>query len=202
MLKLITCLLTFCLTQANELPFWKAKAKIYQRIENREIIVSVHSEKAEKPQLPHDLHAAGGGQVNSPRDFLFSEAKKYGDLSHNSDYVKSSIYHPDTHILELKIEAFGHSSEMNVELKEISSDETRQILFHILSGPFKGFQGTVDFTSLKPKKSEVGFSGEYRYDEFPIPRFFLEFGMEIVLQKMAFRLRKHVEELWRETQSP
>ena len=41
MLKWLTCLLTFALAQANEVPFWKAKAKVYERVQNREVIVAV-----------------------------------------------------------------------------------------------------------------------------------------------------------------
>jgi hypothetical protein len=37
-------------------------------------------------------------------------------------------------------------------------------------------------------------TGEYSYDHFPVPKFFLEFGVEVIFQKMALRLRRYVEE--------
>lgn len=189
------CLLTICCAQTNAAPFWKTKAKVYQRIQNREVIVSVRSTSDSSPPL-HTLHVEGGGQVRAPRDFVFGMAQKYDELAKMSDYITRSNYNVETHVLDLRIEAFSHTADMQVELKAFAEEEPLRIAYRIVSGPLQGYAGSVTFAAVNAGKSEVGISGEYKYDQFPIPRFFLQFGLEVVMQKMAWRLRSSVEEKW------
>jgi hypothetical protein len=45
-----------------------------------------------------------------------------------------------------------------------------------------------------PAKTEIGISGKYRYVHFPIPKLFAEFGIEVILQRMAARIREQLED--------
>ena len=65
-----------------------------------------------------------------------------------------------------------------------------------------GFSGRVALTDLPKNKCEVGFEGDYKYDEFPIPKLFLEFGMEVIFQRIALRMRGYVEDQYHTNQSP
>jgi hypothetical protein len=200
MLKWLTCLLTFCLAQANEPPFWKAKPKVYQRIENREIIVSVNARATGTGAPRQALRVEGGGQVAAPYDFVFATTQKYEDLLKSSDYIKSAKYNPETHLLDIEIEAFLHKAQMQIELKARGDVEPKRIEYRVVTGPLAGFAGAFNFVAIGERKTEVGISGDYSYDQFPIPRLFLEFGFEVVFQKMALRLRSYVEDQWHKSQ--
>lgn len=95
----------------------------------------------------------------------------------------------------MDLEAFSHAATLRVDLKPASAEtEPRLIAYKLVGGPMTGFAGQIDFVKVAERKCEVGFVGEYKYDNFPIPRLFLEFGMEVVLQRMAARLRAFTEE--------
>lgn len=197
MLKLLTCWLTFCALQANGEPFWKAKEKVYARVQNGEVIVSVSSEFAAKQTPPNTLTVNGGGQVAAPRDFVFTGAQKYAELMRTSDYVQRVSYDARTHRLELELKMLGYSSRIQVELTARPEPEPQRIEFQIVAGPLAGFRGILSFSKISPAlaapKCEVGMWGEYKYDVFPIPKVFLEFGIEVVFKRLAERLRSHIE---------
>ena len=181
-------------------PFWKAKPKVYERIENREVIVSVTSVSVSGEKFKNHLKVEGGGQVRTPRSFLFERAQHYDELKRSS-YVKQADYDPKTRLLKLKIEAFGHSAAMKVKLSPHPGDERDRIDFSVVEGTLKGLAGQLLFSSISTVKSEVGIHADYQYDRFPIPKLFLEFGMEVVFQKMAVFLRQYVEEQYEQAKA-
>ncbi len=197
MLKLLTCLLTFCSVQANGEPFWKTKEKVYERVQNGEVIVGVHGEFASKQTPRNTLTVNGGGQLAAPRDFVFAAAQKYAELMRTSDYIRRANYDARTHRLDLDLQMLGYSSHIQVELNAMSAPEPQRIEYKIVAGPLAGFHGFLTFarisTDLLQRRCEVGIWGEYKYDVFPIPKVFLEFGMEVVFKRLAERLRSHVE---------
>lgn len=176
------------------LPFWKAKEKVYRRISNGEVIVVVKSAPLEGAGAKNHLKIEGGGQVNAPASFVFRKALDFDQLGKISGYIKSAKFDPQSEILRLEVGAFGYQSHMKMSLKSDDSRQPARIDFLVLDGAMKGLSGTFLFTSLAPKKSEVGIDCDFRYDQFPVPKLFLEFGLEVVFQRMALRLRHHVEE--------
>jgi hypothetical protein len=182
---------------AEDLPFWKAKEKIYSRIQDGEVIVSVKSAEP-RPPMAHRVSFAGGGQAKVPRDFLFGYARDFEKMALMSGAIDKAAYHKDTGTMDAHVSSFGYHADMVIAIQADEGDP-KKINFEILKGPVKGMRGSLHFTSLAATKSEVGMNGEYGYDKFPLPKFFLEFGMEVVLQKMAVRLRNAAEKAFRET---
>ncbi len=82
--------------------------------------------------------------------------------------------------------------KMGMKMKPLN-----QIDFEVLDGALRGLRGTFNFTPLGPTKSEVGIQSTFRYDHFSAPKIFLEFGLEVVFQRMAARLRAHVEDQYK-----
>lgn len=94
----------------------------------------------------------------------------------------------------------GYKAELTVGLK--AEKDIRKLEFEILKGPMAGMRSRLVMTEvaattsgLNPSgvKTEVGIDGEYQYDQFPLPRFFLQFGLEVIFQKMATRMRNEAE---------
>ncbi len=176
-----------------ELPFWRAKERVYERIQSREIIVSVKNKKASADKK-NQLTISGGGQVSAPCDFVFKAAQDYEKVALASGYVERAQYKDQT--LKVTLAAYGYRSNLEIEVK---AGEARDLNFKILKGPMHGMAGKFDFiTTSKPKRCDVGIEGEYTYASFPVPEFFLRFGMEVMLQRMAGRIRAYAEERFSE----
>jgi len=185
-------LIVFSSAHADD-PFWKSKAKVYERVQQGEVIVSVNAHDI-TPKKPHmDLDIKGGGHVPAPCSFVYAESRKYEQVARYSDYVKEAKFNPDTNQMRVKISAFGFSRELTMAITVIADRDTE---FRLLDGPMPGFWWRSQMTEFKPGVCEIAMTGGYKYDEFPIPRFFLEFGMEVIFKRMAQQMRSHVMALY------
>lgn len=178
-------------------PFWKSKDKVYQRIQNGEVIVSVAAAAPAPPQAKR-LTIQGGGHVRAPRDFVFTYARDFDQIARLSGFIQKSKYNKDDQTIDISVSALGHTADLRLAVKTEAEAAPKAIEFEVIRGPLTGMKNRVTFAELsKPTLSEVGIAGEYRYDQFPIPQFFLEFGMEVVFQKIATRLRQQAEAAYR-----
>lgn len=174
-------------------PFWKAKQRFYSRIKDGEIIVSVQKvTPAVSSSFKNSLKILGGGWIKAPRDFVFAFARKFDQIAMLSGFVEKATYHSENATLDLVLSVFGHRADLVIGINAHEETDPKQIEFSLLKGPLKGLRSQVSFASVEGK-TEVGMDGIYSYDEFPIPRLFLEFGLEVMFQKMAARLRTKAE---------
>lgn len=185
--SLVLSLLTGSVFAEDE-PFWKVKDKVYSRIENREVIVSVTS--AENRGRGHRLSLKGGGQINAPCAFAEEDAKDFEGLAKASSYVDKAHFDQGSNQMDLSLSAYGLSAE--VSFKILPKDH--QIHYVMTRGPLSGLEGDVVFFEAKKNRCDIGLDGFYVYETFPIPQFFLKFGLEVVLQRMAYAIREKVEE--------
>ena len=184
------------------LPFWKAKEKVYARIREREIVVSVKSVATPKAEpRRHHLTVAGGGLVEAPPAFVFARARNYEELLKTSGFVRSARFDAEKKQLDFEIGALGYTGRFRVRLDAREEGERRQILWEVLGGAMNGFHGRFDFAKdgQDSRQTEIGITGDFLYDRFPLARVFLEFGMEVVFQRMALRMRADVEHRYRES---
>ena len=193
MWKWLTWVLTLAVAQATEAPFWRSKEKVYARIRNREIVVSVVHHSAASGVAHNSLVVSGGGQSSSSCAVIFAQALRPQELVEASDYIKSSTFDPASSSVTVKIEALGHAAELTVKLKPFAEAAPRRLEFEIVRGSMSGFHGTLTFTDLNVRACEIGLAANYSYDQAPLPRSFLEFGLEVIFQRMATRLRAFVE---------
>lgn len=178
-----------------DLPFWKSKEKVYERVKGGEIIVAVKTIEGKKPDpAKYHMTVLGGGHVNAPASFVFEKALEFNELARVSGFIKSAKFDPASEILDLKVSALGFEGEMKVLIKAKPESEPRQIDFLVTKGGMQGLSGRFTFTDVGIKKSEIAIDSSFKYDKFPAPRVFLEFGLEVVFQRMAARLRAHVEQ--------
>lgn len=191
MLKLFAALL--CVSFAADLPFWKAKEKWVERVQNGEVVVSVTSHNKEGSPK-HVMVLSGGGHVHVPCAYVFKEVQNYEEMAKTSGYIRDAKYDPGTHTLTFTVAAFFYASTMKAKLEIKSDAQPVWLESTLLNGPMQGLVYRLTFSALTAKKCEVALSGEYGYDVFPIHRLFLEWGMEAVFQGVAKRLRSHVEE--------
>jgi len=178
------------LEQAPAVPFWKSNEKIYRRIqEERAIVVAVHTNPIPSGET---LVINGGGQISTPITFAFKEALNFDNLKEVSDYVKE--VRSENGQLFFRSKAYGYEAAMWLK---ITSTPSSSIHFEVVRGTLKGLKGDLHFDKISSFKTEIGISGQYDYVKFPIAKIFAEFGIEVVLQRMAIRLRSLIEERYR-----
>jgi hypothetical protein len=182
--------LLFVMNAGASEPFWKAKEKWFSRIqEGHAIIVSV---KTEQKKGSETLIFQGGGHIKTPQEFAFREAMKFENLKDISDEFKEVRWVDKT--LFVHTMAYGFEAKMWLKIAAIPN---REIKFEIVQGTLKGLQGVFSFAKVDNLKTEIGIDGHYDYVHFPIPKLFAEFGLEVILQRVAIRLREHIESLYK-----
>jgi len=72
------------------------------------------------------------------------------------------------------------------------TEPVRRIRFAVDDGSFKGMTGDFGFEDYKGK-TLLTFHSEYKYKVLPMPAFFVEFALEIVLQQVAGKMRTFLE---------
>lgn len=174
-----------------EKPFWQSKEKAVERIENREILVVVKSAPKDKGKK---LVAQGGGRILAPAGFTFERALEFDQLPKLSSYIQEAAFDEKTQRLTIKVSAYGYRDKMRVKLDIRAKASPQEIGFEVMEGALKGFSGLFWFQPLGPGTSEVGLEGTLSYETLPVPKIFLEFGMEVVLQRLAGKLRRYAED--------
>lgn len=182
---------------AKPLPFWKGKEKYYARIKDGEVLVSVKSANPDKPEHRQAILITGGGQVKAPAQFVFEAALDFDQVAKMSGYIEKAKFDAQKKVLTLDLSAYGHKGQMDFALNINRDAEPKTIGYEVIRGPMLGFRGEFAFEPTGQSLSEVGMTGLYSYKSFPMPQFFLEFGLQVVFQKMAVRLRHNVEEEFR-----
>jgi hypothetical protein len=194
MLKIAACFLA--MATAQTLPFWKTKAKVYDRVQNREVIVSVDATDRAGEHPRYRLQADGGGQAAAPCEFVVKEAQNYEEIARLSGFVTAAKYNPASAVMDVTVEAFFHKADLQIAI----TGDSRRMKFQMVKGAMHGFTWGLAFQDVSATKCEIALTGEYAYDEFPIPRLFLEFGLEAVFKRMAEQLRDQVEKRWKSAQ--
>ena len=174
-------------------PFWKSKEKVYTRIEQGEVIVAVKREKGLPGKASNRLHIQGGGWTDAPSHFVFSKAMAFDEVAKESGYISSAKYDAATQKLDLEIHAFGYKTKLQLKIKPDGKSEPKTMGYEVLHGPLAGMTGVFTFADMKGKKTEVGIDADFHYDKLSFPTFFVEFGFEVVFQRMAINLRSFVE---------
>src|SRR5689334_15731029 len=97
-------ILAFIAQVHAEEPFWRSKEKVYERIQNCDVIVSVKSlDRTSGPK--HQLSISGGGQVDAPCAFLSEASKDYETFAMESGYVDRVKYDPASKIMDARLSA-------------------------------------------------------------------------------------------------
>lgn len=180
-------------TEQQKLPFWKAKPRVYRQVvDERRVFVSVTDDEKKEHQI---MRLNGGGQIRAPLGFTKKALLDFKNVFKNSSFVKEVRAEEKHQLLFIRAEVYGLSNSMKIRWKEEkTSGEKALISFKIIQGILKGFKWDLILESVKGDRTDVGIQGDYKYKEFPLPAFFLKFGLEVVFQKVAIDLRSSVEE--------
>lgn len=184
-----------CARAADARPelFWRSKPKsMAQIIDERAIVVSVKSTPS--TQNKKKLIMVGGGMVNSSNETAFLGAKNYEQLREVSEYIREVKFNSKEDTLFMHTEAFQYHARMTMRVTGDESDKNFiRLKFIVIEGNFKGMHGEFSFEKYKPNKTLMGYFAEYEYVKLPMPQFFVEFGLEFVLKRVAQKMRTVLE---------
>ena len=196
-------------------PFWKRNAKIYQKVKSERLVaVSVRAKSVRKPeetlaqkpkaesvtrssQFRRQLKMAGVGHIAVSSQFAYRVITQYDGLKHMSSYIVESQWDEAKKELFFHTKALGYHARMWLRLNSEFKSESGKVMFLVVRGVFKGLSGELKLRELSSRNSEVTLEANYFYNEVPIPQVFLDFGLEMVLQKMAARMRGYIEEKYK-----
>ncbi len=181
------------LIQISSHAFWR-KPKYFHKIEeDRAILVSVRSSKIKQTER-QSLKMEGAGMVSRTLEQSYSTLKQFSRWKEMSDYIQSSTYDPATKILKLHLLAFRYHAYLNMRIFFDEKDPSPKALrFLVLDGAFKDMAGVLEFKDHGRRKTEISMTVYDEFDKLPLPQFFIEFGLEVVFQKMAERMRSFIE---------
>lgn len=173
-------------------PFWEKDAKLKQKLQSdRAILVSVKSTKSDQSNT---LTLQGVGRISAPASYVKEWVAHYDHLRRVSEYVKEVKWDADQQLLFLHTAAFDYHARMNISVKPHEIPDGRVFVLKIISGVFTGLEGELRVVSAGFQDSEVSLQAIHSYKTWNLPKIFLEFGLEVVLEKFSQRLKSLIED--------
>lgn len=173
-------------------PFWKGKPKLIQKMrEERAVIVSVRSSELAKNLI--QFHMQGAGWVSRSKDQAFAIARQYQNLKEVSSHFKTVVYDQKSDQLFVVTEALGYQARMRLQMSVVEQDKKNLIRWEVIWGHFKGMKGVIGFEAVARNKTEVTMLALYEADELPLPKTLIGFALEVVVQKVAEKMRSYLE---------
>jgi hypothetical protein len=177
-------------------PFWKSKPELMAKIhDDRAIIVSVKATEIGGADKVQRLTVAGVGDVSKPLAFCFARAQEYTRLPQISDHFKTAIYNEDKRQLSLLTQALGYQARMILQMTPSSSPDHSELTWEVIWGEFKGMHGVFGLERVSDRKTEVSIVGEFEAKKLPLPKILMGFALEVVVQKVAEKMRSYIEGL-------
>ena len=178
----------------KEGPFWRTKDKAFKRVtDERAILVSVRAQNT-PDKKKRELGMVAGGQVNVPLDRAYAIARDYNQLKEVSSHFQDVLYDKEKSELYIHGVAFKYHAIMTLKLTERDIDaKNKAIEWRVVKGSFLGMHGKITFEDHK-QKSLMGLESFYAADKLPLPEFFVEFALEVVIQRVASLMRKYIED--------
>jgi hypothetical protein len=177
-------------------PFWKSKPSALKKVTDERAILVVVTGNIKIPQSSSQkrLKMQGGGLIHRPLESTFTAIQQYEKLKQVSDHIievkprveKSEVY--------IHTAAYDYHARMTMSVTPKSCEAHHcELRFKVIEGHFKGMLGAFTLDEWKPGRTLLGFESQYDYTVLPMPNFFIEFGLEFMLQKVAGDMRTFLE---------
>ena len=175
-------------------PFWEGKPQLELKLrEERAVLVSVRTDKGEKDKAADLFSINGVGHVRRDAETIFVLAKQFDRLKDVSEVFREVKFEPKTNRVFVICEALGYQARMLVQV-DPSKEPIREIRFKVIEGHFEGLEGLMTFKELAKMETEVSFRARLEAREIPIPRVLVGFALEVLVQKVAIKMRSHFED--------
>lgn len=175
-------------------PFWEGKPALEAKLrDERAVLVSVRIDKAENDKNADSFSISGVGHVRREAQTVFALAKQFDRLKDVSEVFREVKFDSKTNRVFVICEALGYQARMLVKV-DPSKEPIREIHFKVIEGHFEGLDGVMAFRELEKSETEVSFRARLEAREIPIPRVLIGFALEVVIQKVAVKMRTYFED--------
>ena len=175
-------------------PFWRGNKRLEAKLEEeRAILVSVRSS-----DVPAGVRFSfrGVGLVRRERRDVLKLAMRFDDLKAVSDHFKEVKWEPKTNRLFVVGQALGYQARMLLKIEKVEgvSPTRDEIRFKVIDGHFLGLEGALVLETRMPGgKTEMSIWCLQEAKELPLPRVLVGFALEVVAQRVAGKMREHLE---------
>jgi hypothetical protein len=192
MVLLLSILLSF--SGGEEKPFWKTKPAVYRSmVDERDVVVSVTHKNPEVKGGVYSFSYKGAQIVNVPLAFCQKKMLEYDKLPAISSYIKETKFDPAKKELYFHGEAYGFHATMWLKIETVISSEAFEMHFEVIRGNLVGMKGVVRSEDFRRQKVEMSLVGSRSAEKLGMPAILLDFGLEIVLQQVAKKIRNYLE---------
>lgn len=178
----------------DETPFWKAKPEVYRGlVDDRDVVVSVTHKNPVEKGGNYNFTYKGAQIVNVPLAFCQKKMLQYEKLPEISTYIKETKFDAGKKELYFHGEAYGFHATMWLKIETVIAENSFEMHFEVVRGNLVGMKGIVRTEDFKRQKSEMSIIGSRTAQKLGMPAILLDFGLEIVLQQVAKKIRNYLE---------
>ncbi len=173
--------------------FWKSNPELMRKmIDDRYIVVSVtHSKPKEKGQK-YSFSFKSAGIMNISKKFGEKSIQEYHKLPEIINYIKETKFDKGKSELYFYGEAYKYIVKMWLELKPKQVGDDFEIDWQVVRGHLTGMNGKIRLEDHE-RRTEISLTGTYEATSLPLPAILLDFGLEIVFQQVAKKIRNYLE---------
>lgn len=187
---------------AEEKPFWKSKPEVYRSlVDDHEIVVSVTHTKPSKKGEPYSFTYKGAQIVSAPLLFCQKKMLQYEKLPEISSYIRETRWDAGKKELYFHGEAYGFHAQMWLKIETVIAENSFEMHFEVLRGNLVGMKGLIRLEDFKRQKIEMSLAGKQSAQNLGMPAILLDFGLEIVLQQVAKKIRNYLEGEYKKEQA-
>ncbi len=195
--------------------FWEGKPKLEAKLrDERAVLVSVRTDKGVADPKADLFTINGVGWVKRDAAVVFKLAQHYEQLKTVSEIFREVKFESKTNRVFVICQALGYQARMLLAIQTRSAGPATasdtaavgrnlpaQISFEVVDGHFLGLKGVMEFRELPSatrqtvaSQTEVTFRVHHEAREIPIPRMLVGFALEVIVQKVAVKIRSHFEQ--------
>ncbi|MEZ4871671.1 MAG: hypothetical protein R2827_05365 [Bdellovibrionales bacterium] len=180
-------------SSSSDKGFWEGRPELVARTrDSREILVYVNESEDSNGSKLLTLQAMG--VIHMPPSEAAKAAIQYETLKKLSNVINSMQYDAKQKRLVLNTSAFNYTARFIINVEHHLDEKSPRIVWNVVGGFFSGMKLQFVFSPIEGRKSQIALYGVHRYKSLGIPKFFIEFGMEVIMQQAAKRLRALLEE--------
>lgn len=187
----------FATVQYPAKPFWKTADNL-KRVRGGEALVSVKVLPGKDSKDKKTLSMVAVERVPVYADQAFEAIKEFEFFAEMKPYVVKKEWNPKKKSLYLHGQAFDYQAHLWMEFyyqkvpRTTGQTPRYQIHWRHTRGLFQGMTGIVAIEDVGRRMGEISMTTRYNFDKLPLPQFFVEFGLEVVLKKMAYQVKKYI----------
>lgn len=169
---------------------WRERPKVQKKVQTQRRVFVVLKEKAGQPGV---LSLTGIGEVKQSRSVCLQKMLGFEKLPQVSSHFKKVIHQPKLSRVYFVLQAYGYEARLLIKYKVVSTKEKDLLQWSVVWGRFEGMVGEIQLTSPRAGRVQALMTGSFRADQVPLPSFFKNFVLEMIIHRISLKMRTYLE---------